>query len=109
MPLPYLLDTNILSDLIRRPQGRVAQQIASRGEASVCSSIIVACELRYGAEKAASKRLSERADLVLCALEVLPMEPPADRHYGDIRQRLARQRTPISPNDLLIAAHARSL
>ena len=109
VPLRYLLDTSILSDLIRHPQGRVAQQIASRGEASVCSSMIVACELRYGAAKAASKRLSERVDLVLSALDVLPMEPPADRHYGDIRQRLARQGTPIGPNDLLIAAHARSL
>ncbi len=75
----------------------------------MCSSMIVACELRYGAAKAASKRLSERVDLVLSALDVLPMEPPADRHYGDIRQRLARQGTPIGPNDLLIAAHARSL
>lgn len=109
MPLRYLLDTNILSDLIRHPQGRVAQQIASRGEASVCSSTIVACELRFGAEKAASKSLSERVDRILSALDVLPMEPPADRHYGDIRQRLARQGTPIGPNDLLIAAHARSL
>lgn len=71
--------------------------------------MIVACELRYGAGKAASTRLSERIDLVLSALDVLPMEPPADQHYGDIRQRRARQGSPIRPNDLLIAAHARSL
>lgn len=109
MALRYLLDTNILSDLIRHPQGRVARHIAARGEDSVCTSIVVAGELRYGAEKAESKKLSERVDLLLSALDVLPLEAPTDRHYGDIRHRLARQGVPIGPNDLLIAAHARSL
>ena len=109
MALRYLLDTNTLSDLIRHPRGRIARHIASRGEGSVCTSAVVACELRYGAEKAASKRLSKQVDLILSALEVLPMEPPTDRHYGDIRHGLARRGAPIGPNDLLIAAHARSL
>ncbi|MGC9160968.1 PIN domain-containing protein, partial [Acidithiobacillus sp.] len=45
----YLLDTNILSDLIRHPQGIVAQRITVVGEAAVCTSIVVVCELRYGA------------------------------------------------------------
>ena len=47
----YLLDTNIVSDLIRHPQGRVAQHIREVGEAQVCTSIIVAAELRDGATK----------------------------------------------------------
>jgi predicted nucleic acid-binding protein len=47
----YLLDTNIVSDLIRNPQGRIAEQIRKIGEAQVCTSIIVAAELRYGATK----------------------------------------------------------
>ncbi|MGH2508516.1 MAG: type II toxin-antitoxin system VapC family toxin [Ktedonobacteraceae bacterium] len=109
MPLRYLLDTNILSDLIRHPHGSVAQEIASRGEDSICTSIVVACELRYGAEKANSKKLRERVDSILSSLEVLPFDTPADRQYGDIRQRLTRQGTPIGPNDLLIAAHALAL
>ena len=41
MPFRYLLDTNILSELMRHPQGEIAQQIASRGEDSVCTSIRV--------------------------------------------------------------------
>jgi tRNA(fMet)-specific endonuclease VapC len=65
----------------------------------------VAAELRYGAEKSGSKQLSDRVDLLLSALEILPLEPPADRRYGEIRHHLARQGTPIGPNDLLIAAH----
>lgn len=109
MPLRYLLDTNILSDLIRHPHGNVAQEIASRGEDSICTSIVVACELHYGAEKADSKKLRERINSILSSLEVLPFDTPSDRQYGDIRRYLTRQGTPIGPNDLLIAAHALAL
>jgi len=104
--LRYLLDRNILSDLVRRPRGPVASRIAEVGEESICTSIIVAAELRYGATKSESKQLAERIDLLLSALEILPMEPPADRRYAEIRHYLARQGMPIGPSDLLIAAHA---
>ncbi len=105
----YLLDTNIVSDLIKNPQSQAAQRIAAAGEGSVCTSIVVAAELRYGAEKKGSSKLAERVELLLSALEVLPLESPADRHYGQIRNYLATQGTPIGPNDLLIAAQARAL
>ena len=104
--LAYLLDTNILSDLARNPQGVVAARIARAGENSVCTSVIVAAELRYGASKSNSAKLAERIDLILSALEILPLEPPADRQYAALRHHLTRQGTPIGPNDLLIAAHA---
>lgn len=106
MALRYLLDTNILSDLIRSPQGVVADRIAEVGEDAICSSIAVAAELRFGAAKAASRKLAERVDSVLSALEVLPFETPADRHYASLRWELTRKGTPIGPNDMLIAAHA---
>ena len=106
MALRYLLDTNILSDLIREPQGAVSRRISSVGEATVCTSVIVAAELRFGAERSGSSKLADRADLLLSALTVLPLESPADRHYGEVRQHLTRRGTPIGPNDLLIASHA---
>lgn len=109
MPLHYMLDTDLLSDLIRHPQGTVANRVASVGEETICTSIVVAAELRFGAEKSGSPKLAARIDLILSALEVLPLEPPADRHYGQIRQQLTRHGTPIGPNDLLIAAHALAL
>ena len=68
----YLLDTNIVSDLVRNPQGRVAQHIRKIGEARVCTSIIVAAELRYGAAKKQSARLTTQLEAVLSALEVVP-------------------------------------
>ena len=104
--LAYLLDTNILSDLVRHPQGIVATQIAKAGEETVCTSIIVAAELRYGAIKSNSAKLAERVDLILSALEILPLEIPADHQYASLRHHLTRRGTPIGPNDLLIAAHA---
>ena len=106
MPLRYLLDTNIISDLIRRPGGTVATRIAEVGEDSICTSIVVAVELRYGAVKSDSKQLSERVGLLLAALEILPFELPADQRYAEVRHHLARQGTPIGPNDVLIAARA---
>ncbi|MDA0893561.1 MAG: type II toxin-antitoxin system VapC family toxin [Proteobacteria bacterium] len=104
--LAYLLDTNILSDLVRNPQGIVGARITKAGEETICTSIIVAAELRYGAAKSNSGKLAERIDLILSALTILPLEIPADHQYATLRHHLTRQGTPIGPNDLLIAAHA---
>jgi tRNA(fMet)-specific endonuclease VapC len=105
----YLLDTNIVSNLVRNPQGKVAQHIRKVGEAQVCISIMVAAELRYGAAKKGSPRLSAQLGAVLGALEVLPFEAPADAAYGLLRTRLEQAVRPIGANDLLIAAQALSL
>jgi tRNA(fMet)-specific endonuclease VapC len=105
----YLLDTNVLSDLIRNPQGRVAKHIRKVGEAQVCTSIIVAAELRYGATKKGSARLTAQLEAVLGALDVLPLVAPADAAYGLIRTQLEQAGRPIGSNDLLIAAQAVAL
>lgn len=109
MPDPvYLLDTNIISDLVRRHAGRIRDCIAERGEAQVRTSIIVAAELRFGAAKKDSERLTTQLETVLAALDILPFDEPADRRYGEIRAALERAGKPIGANDLLIAAHALS-
>jgi tRNA(fMet)-specific endonuclease VapC len=105
----YMLDTNILSNLIRDPGGSVARRIAERGEESVCTSIIVACELRFGAEKKQSPSLRARVEELLTVLDVLALDVATDSHYAEIRAKLESDGAPIGPNDLLIAAHARSL
>ena len=102
----YLLDTNILSELVRQPQGTIARRIAEAGEETICTSIIVAAELRFGAEKSGSDNLADQVDLILSAIEILPLESPADREYGKLRHYLSRNGTLIGPNDLLIAAQA---
>jgi len=105
----YLLDTNILSDLLRNPGGRAARRLAVVGETAVCTSIVVACELRYGAAKQGSPQLSERAEILLESLDVLPLDGESDRRYAEIRSHPDRLGTPIGSNDLLIAAHTLAL
>ena len=102
----FLLDTNIVSDVARFPQGVVADRIAEVGERHVCTSIVVAAKLRYGAARRGSERLGERIEAVLSALAVLAFDDPADRYYAELRTHLERRGTPIGPNDMLIAAQA---
>jgi tRNA(fMet)-specific endonuclease VapC len=102
----YLLDTNIVSDLIRNPQGKVAKRIAKLGEDNICISIIVAAELRYGCAKSGSKRLRKAVEDLLSEINVLSFEVPADTESGGIRAKLEAAGKPIGGNDLLIAAHA---
>ncbi len=102
----YMLDTNIISELIRNPQGRAAKRIAKAGEANICTSIIVAAELRYGCAKSGSKRLLKAVEDLLGEINVLPFDAPADAEYGGIRAELEAAGKPIGSNDLLIAAHA---
>jgi tRNA(fMet)-specific endonuclease VapC len=105
----YLLDTNIVSDLVRNPAGRAASHISRIGEEAVCTSIVVVAELRYGAAKKESRRLSKQLEAILETLEILPLEPPVDRIYAGLRVKLERRGTIIGANDLLIAAHAIAL
>lgn len=106
--LRYLLDTNVLSTLIRDPRGRIAETITRRGPETICTSIIVAAELRFGARKRGSPNLTARVDDLLAAIAVLPLESGSDQTYATIRLDLERRGTPIGPNDLLIAAQALS-
>ena len=104
----YMLDTNIISDLIRNPQGKAAKRIGKVGEASICTSIVVAAELRYGCRKSGSARLLKVLEDVLGEIDVLPLDVPADAEYGAIRAELEAAGKPIGGNDMLIAAHARA-
>ena len=105
----YLLDTNILSDLIRNPQGSIFKRIGQVGEQSVCTSLVVAAELRYGAAKRGSAKLTAQVAMVLSVLEVLPLDQPVDEQYAMARNRLESLGQPIGGNDLLIAAQALAL
>lgn len=105
----YMLDTNALSDLIRNPAGAVAAHVRRVGDEAVCTSIVVAAELRYGAAKKGAPRLLRRVEDLLATLPVLPLDAPADTEYGGIRAGLEAVGQPIGGNDLLIAAHACAL
>ncbi|MGV8839993.1 MAG: PIN domain-containing protein [Bauldia sp.] len=107
--MTYLLDTNILSDLIRRPRGSAFVRLTGVPEDAVATSVIVAAELRFGAALEASAPLHEAVEAVLSRLEILPFESPADAVYASLRAHLERSGKLLAANDLLIAAHALAL
>ena len=105
----FLLDTNIVSALVRQPKGRLTDRIAVVGEQNICTSIIVAAELRYGVAKRASSPLKRQVEAVLGAIDILALESPVDAIYGELRARLERVGQPVDANDMLIAAHTLAL
>lgn len=105
----YLLDTNIISALVKHPQGSVFQKLDAVFPATACTSIIVVAEIEFGLQKRVSKSLEQRVRTILSSIDILPFDQPAQRHYGEIRAHLQRSGQPIGSNDLLIAAHARAL
>lgn len=105
MPQRHLLDTNILSELIRNPAS-LEEKIAAVGEPNLCTSIVVACELRFGARKKGSELLTQRVEKLLSTLDVMPLDKDVDHVYAQIRTDLESMGCPIRGNDYLIAAHA---
>ena len=105
----YMLDTNIVSDALRNPGGAVAKRIAEVPDDTICVSIVVAAELRFGAFKRASRTLTRLVEGFLQRTAVQPFAAPADERYADLRLALEKVGMPISANDMLIAAHALTL
>jgi tRNA(fMet)-specific endonuclease VapC len=94
---------------MKEPTGVSASRLSDLGDDRICTSIVVACELRFGAALRSSERLTGAVERVLESIPVLSLELPADAHYAMIRNDLQSRGIPIGPNDLLIAAQARCL
>jgi len=103
-----MLDTNIVSGIIHEPNGRLRTRLEA-AEGTACISVMTSSELKYGAFKRGSARLTRDIDRILSVIAVLPFEQPADVEYGRIRAALAAAGTFIGPVDLFIAAHALAL
>ena len=102
----FMLDTNIISDMIRNPAGKAANAMVREGDAAVCTSIVVASELRYGCFRKGSTKLLKKVEDLLAEIPVLPLDVPVDAEYGALRTELEAVGQPIGHNDLFIAAHA---
>ncbi len=105
----YLLNTNIISALLRDPNGPAARHIERVGPKRIFTSIVVAAELRYGCAKKGSAKLQAKVESLLSALPVLPLDVPVDIKYGSLRAELEAAGEPIGANDLWIGAHACTL
>jgi len=109
----YMLDTNIISYMMREPSGAVAQRaLAMDSEDArqpMCTSVVVQCELLFGLMRRTNPTWTDRYHRVMASLDVKPLEESAATHYAALRSALQTRGTPLDSNDLLIAAHALSL
>jgi len=104
----FMLDTNIVSAIVREPRGKVFERLIEVGEENAFISIITHGEIWYGVKKNGSEELSRKVSAVTRRLFVAPLNLPTDQRYADVRLAL-RQGNNIGPNDLWIAAHALAL
>jgi tRNA(fMet)-specific endonuclease VapC len=105
----FLLDTNILSDAVKNPKGTIANRLRRVGDAEICTSIIVAAEIRFGVAKTGGRRLAARVAELFRTIAVAALEVPVDSAYAELRADLERRGVAIGANDMLIAAHALAL
>jgi len=84
----YLLDTNVVSDLVRNPQEKWRQRNTQGGEGKFVPASL-SRRIAYGLQEGLAT-LSSQLEIVLGVLEVLPFETPADAAYGLLRTRLSR-------------------
>jgi len=69
----YLLDTDVLSHLIKNPNGPVKDRLKAILPATACTSIIVSAEIHFGLCKSTSHNLKRQALLVLAMMDILPL------------------------------------
>lgn len=104
----YMLDTNVVSAMVRDPRGTVLERLLEIGEENAFISIITHGEIWYGVKKNGSGELARKVSAVTRRLYVAPLQLPGDQRYAEVRLAL-RQGKNIGPNDLWIAAHALAL
>lgn len=108
--MKYMLDTNICIYIMKKNPPQVLEKFLALNPNEICISSITHAELEFGVCKSNSVAKNLMAlRIFLAGIKILPFDETAAIDYGDIRATLERRGTPIGANDLLIAAHARSL
>ena len=106
----YMLDTNIVAFAKNNRPEVVLERMRRFDPGDLCVSSITLAELEYGVFNSSNPERNQLAlTLFLANIEVVPFGDDAAVEYGRIRADLRRKGTPIGANDLLIAAHAKSL
>ncbi len=106
----FMLDTNIIAYAKNNRPESVLRRLTQYQPEDMCISSITLAELEYGVCNSSRPEQNRIALLTFLArIAVLPFDAEAAREYGLIRADLTKKGTLIGANDLLIAAHARSL
>lgn len=110
MPARFLLDTNIVSYLLREQAPHLKAHFMATPIESMTVSSITEAELRYGiAKRPGSAKLGLAVDRFLAGVSVSPWDSAAAAVYGPLRAAQERKGRPLSVEDLMIAAHVLSL
>jgi tRNA(fMet)-specific endonuclease VapC len=107
--MKYLLDTNIISHIVKHPSGLVALRARQIGADNIFTSVIVCAEIRFGYKKFGSKRLERDCEVILSGIQVEDWCAPLDETYGDVRKALEETGKSVGAMDLLIAVQAIAL
>jgi tRNA(fMet)-specific endonuclease VapC len=102
----YMLDSNVLVDVAREPDGVVGKRFQTMTKGHMGISVIVSGEIRYGMKKRPDARSNPSMAYLLSSLRIDELEPEVGDVYGDIRVKVERIGKGLSPNGLWIAAHA---
>jgi tRNA(fMet)-specific endonuclease VapC len=108
--MKYLLDTDTFSEMVKGINPGITKRMATLKTGDAALSVITRGEIVFGLQVKSPKPLvKQRMDRLLGAIETLPMITDAASYYGELRAHLRNLGTSIGPNDLWIAAHARTL
>jgi len=106
----YLLDTNLLSELIRRNPNPDVEMRFEAEQAELFTSVICIEEIRFGAKIGSpGNRLWERTQTeVLPRLKIIVLDEPLAVAAADLRADCKIHGTPMGYRDGLIAATAQA-
>ena len=104
-PARFMLDTDTCSFLIRGANPKLRHAVQRHAE-SLCVSVVTVAELRFGAKKKGSPRISEAVSRFLELVDIVPWTEEAATRYADLRTHLETLGRPIGNMDMLIAASA---
>lgn len=106
----YMLDTDTCAFILRRSSQALLDRIQKVPLEQQVMSMVTLAELLYGVQISSRKKENRAAvDALARHLTVVDWSRDAAEHYADIRAVLKNKGQLIGSNDLMIAAHARSL
>ena len=105
----YLLDTNILIYLSKDRPDSIVKRLDALDAGEAVMSVVSYGELCYGASRSVKPAAVQKVIALLAGIfPILPVSKEAGEEYGKLRGQLAAKGTPIGPNDMWLAAQAKT-
>ncbi len=104
----YMLDTNIVSYLLRNRPAGVREHLSNlKEDEEACISVITEAEILYGlAKRPQAAQLQKTLYALLANLVIIPWDSSAAVEYAELRAQSEKAGRNVGNLDMLIAAHA---